>query len=212
MDVDRSFQTCTLKPFTVKTMPWEKQYDETEVLERAMHAFWARGYEATSISDLVEATGINRGSLYAAFSDKRSLFIEALRYYDKHYRADFLARIDRDHAAKDAILAVFESAAEAASAGEKPGGCLLVNTALECSPHDPEICALVKASLIEVETFLFAKLEAAKRQGTVTNTIRSREAARALLGLFLGLRVLTRSNPDRGVLDSIVSQAGAMLE
>ena len=75
-------------------MPWEKQYNETEVLERAMNAFWTHGYQATSMSDLVEATGINRGSIYAGFSDKRTLFIKALRYYDKHYRADFLDQID----------------------------------------------------------------------------------------------------------------------
>ncbi|MGI9452457.1 MAG: TetR/AcrR family transcriptional regulator, partial [Geminicoccaceae bacterium] len=53
------------------SMPWDKQYDEADVLDRAMAAFWANGYEATSINDLVAATGINRGSIYAAFEDKR---------------------------------------------------------------------------------------------------------------------------------------------
>lgn len=210
--VDRSFQTCTLVIRAVGTMPWEKQYNETEVLERAMHAFWARGYEATSINDLVEATGINRGSIYAAFGDKRTLFIEALRHYDKHYRADFLAHIGRNHGPRDAVLAAFESATGAATGGGKPGGCLLVNTALELAPHDPEIRALVKASLDEVEEFFFTNIEAAKQHGAVRKTICSRQAAQALLGLFLGLRVLTRSAPDGRVLDSIISQARTMLE
>ena len=53
-------------------MPWQKQYDEAEVLKRATEAFWARGYDATSINDLVAATGIHRGSLYAAFTDKQA--------------------------------------------------------------------------------------------------------------------------------------------
>ena len=60
-----------------------KQFDRYEVLDRAMAAFWTRGYEATSIDDLVEATGINRGSLYGTFGDKRRLFLMALdRYWD----------------------------------------------------------------------------------------------------------------------------------
>ena len=63
-------------------MPWEKQFDSDAVLDKAMQAFWARGYEATSMQDLVDCMGINRGSLYATFGDKHSLFIQALRRYD----------------------------------------------------------------------------------------------------------------------------------
>ncbi len=89
-------------------MPWEKSYNEIDVLERAMHAFWARGYEATSMEDLVAATGINRGSIYAAYTNKHALFMHALRHYDKIHRADHLARIAEQHAPKDAILAAFD--------------------------------------------------------------------------------------------------------
>src|SRR6202011_688874 len=58
-----------------------KQFDRDEVLDRAMAAFWTRGYEATSIDDLVQATGIGRGSLYGTFGDKRQLFLAALDHY-----------------------------------------------------------------------------------------------------------------------------------
>jgi TetR/AcrR family transcriptional repressor of nem operon len=58
-------------------MPWEKQFDVDEVLDRAMQVFWACGYEATSMQQLVERTGINRASLYATYSDKRTLFLAA---------------------------------------------------------------------------------------------------------------------------------------
>ena len=60
-------------------MPWQKNYDETEVLEKATRAFWTHGYEATSMGDLVKATGINRGSMYAAFPSKRDLFLQVLK-------------------------------------------------------------------------------------------------------------------------------------
>lgn len=193
-------------------MPWEKKYEETEVVARAMRAFWARGYEATSISDLVRATGVNRGSLYAAFSDKRTLFLKALRQYDKHYRDDFLGRLAASHGPKDAIAAAFERAARNSGPGDDPGGCLAVNTALEVSPHDPEIRAFVNASLSKVEDFFFYMIEGAKRDGTIRRSTPSRATARALLGLFLGLRVLTRSGGDKATFDAIVSQAKSLLE
>jgi len=64
-------------------MPWQKCYNENEVLDNAMKAFWSKGYEATSLRDLVKATGINRGSLYNAFPGKRALFMRALDHYDR---------------------------------------------------------------------------------------------------------------------------------
>ena len=190
-------------------MPWEKQYKESEVLERAMRAFWAHGYEATSINDLVQATGINRGSLYAAYADKRALFIEALRHYDRHYRIGYLESFAETYGPREAILAVFDGAAKAAFDSSTPGGCLLVNTALELSPHDPEIQSFVQTSLADVETFFRTRIEAAQKEGTVSSDARPAELAKSLLGLFLGLRVLTRSNPDRSTLDAVTKQAEA---
>jgi TetR/AcrR family transcriptional regulator, transcriptional repressor for nem operon len=193
-------------------MPWEKKYDQAEVLERAMQAFWARGYKATSMSDLVEATGINRGSIYAAFSDKRTLFVQALRHYDKLHRAGYLGRIAAKHAPKDAIVEAFVCAGRNTGKDGRPAGCLLVNTALEVSPHDAEIRAYVGACVREVEAFFYSMIEAAKKEGTVRKSVPSRKTAQALLGLFLGLRVLTRSNPDRTAINAITSQARMMLE
>ena len=67
-------------------MPWEKQFDSDKALTDAMNIFWSRGYESTSMQDLVDSMGINRGSLYATFGSKRSLFLQALRHYDDIHR------------------------------------------------------------------------------------------------------------------------------
>ena len=192
-------------------MPWEKQYDESHVLDQAMQAFWAQGYEATSISDLVAATGINRGSIYAAYTDKRTLFIEALRRYDKVHRDDFLDRIARTHAPLDAIIQTFEEAGRSAGPDGAPGGCLLVNSVLEVSPHDPEIRAFLDACLGKVEDFFCSMIEAAQGEGSIGRSLKARETAQALLGLFLGLRVLTRSAPHPSAIKAITSQAKTML-
>jgi TetR/AcrR family transcriptional repressor of nem operon len=192
-------------------MPWEKQYDETDVLERAMEAFWARGYEATSINDLVAATGINRGSLYAGFTDKRSLFLRALDHYDREHRRAFLCALERDYAPREAILAAFRQVVDSCEAGRNRKGCLLVNTAIELSPHDPDVERIVKAKLEEVETFFRTRIEAAQKEETIRPEIPAAEKAQVLFGLFIGLRIITRSRPDRVLMTSIVNQVEALL-
>ena len=193
-------------------MPWEKNYNEAEVLEKAMHAFWARGYEATSMQDLVEATGINRGSIYAAYTNKHTLFMEALRHYDKVHRVEYLDGISQHRTPKDTIIAAFEGAGRGVMRRGVPGGCLLVNTALERSPHNMEVQKFVDASLQEVENFFFSNIEAGKRDGTIKTGMTSRQTAQSLLSLFLGLRVLTRGNPAKSAMRAITSQARMMVE
>ena len=75
-------------------MPWERQFDANEVLDKAMQAFWSRGYEATSMQALVETTGVNRASLYATYGDKHALFLAALRMYDDTLRQRRLAELE----------------------------------------------------------------------------------------------------------------------
>jgi len=75
-------------------MPRTKQFDEDVVLERAMNLFWSRGFEATSMQALVDNMGINRGSLYGTFEDKRTLFERALERYDGAYRRDRFDRLE----------------------------------------------------------------------------------------------------------------------
>ncbi|NND50580.1 MAG: TetR/AcrR family transcriptional regulator [Rhizobiales bacterium] len=193
-------------------MPWETAYDRTEVLSRAMHVFWAHGYEATSMADLVTATGINRGSIYAAFDGKRSLFIEVLRHYDQIHRHGHLSHIAQSYPPRQAIIAAFEGAARNTGCGDTPGGCLMVNTVLELSPHDAEIRQLTDDCLGEVEAFFFSMIKAAKREGTIRSSLPSRARAKALLGLFLGLRVLTRGTAHKSSFDAITSQADSMLD
>lgn len=190
-------------------MPWQKNYDNVQVLENAMLAFWRHGYEGTSMRDLVAATGINRGSIYAAFESKHALFMRALKHYDQVFRAAHLERIGSENAPVDAISAVFDAAA---AQHDRPPGCLLVNTALELSPHDPEVSEFVARSLADVESFFRNRIETAQQTGELRESLDARSTAQALLGLFLGLRVLTRAGVESAIVDSIVNQARTMLQ
>lgn len=181
------------------------------MLEKATLAFWRRGYEATSISDLVEQTGLNRGSLYTAFDGKRGLFVECLAHYDSRHRLDFLDEVSKGKGPREAILAVFEAAARPSRETGLPPGCLLVNSALEVSPHDPEVREIVNRCLAEVEAFFRANVAAAQAEGSVARDLDAGRAAQVLLGLFLGLRVIVRSGLEDGAAGAVVDQARALL-
>lgn len=192
-------------------MPWEKQYNEDFVLDRAMEAFWARGYEATSINDLIQATGINRGSLYNAFDDKHSLFMRVLDHYDRKYRRDFLANLRQRYSPKQAIVSAFKSVHDSTRSGVNRNGCLLINTAIELSPFDPMVEERVAASLDEVRAFFQSAVGDAQDGGEVSTNLAADEIARRLFSLFVSLRVTSRSCPDAELSESILQQVENLL-
>lgn len=192
-------------------MPQQKQYDRSAVLASATAAFWEHGYAATSISDLVAKTGLNRASLYSAFDGKHGLFLACLADYDRRHRQEFLEGMSRGHAPRDAILAAFEAAARPADRTGQPAGCLLVNSALEVAPHDPDVRALVNNSLALVEDFFRDSLVAGQADGTIPATLDPGEAAKSLLGLFVGLRVLVRSAFGERAVRAVIGQAEALM-
>lgn len=193
-------------------MPWEKQFDREEALDRAMDQFWSRGFEATSMQDLVDCTGVNRGSLYATFGDKRALFLATLRKYDEEKRTRYLDELEASHEPREAIRRLFRRYASGASEAGDNKGCMLTNTALELAPHDDEIRRFVARSQEEIEAFFTRLIKAGKARGDFPDGIRPGEAARGLLASLIGLIVLTRSRPEKALLNSIVDDALRRLE
>ena len=191
-------------------MPWDKSFDVDERLDLALRAFWSKGFEATSIEDLVASMGVNRGSLYATYGDKHSLFLSALRRYDDVRKA-FLGGLERENSPRQAILAVFEAAVAASMAVDGRCGCFLVNTCVEMSAHDTEIAAVVAKGMTESEAFFARMIRNGQAAGEIPAHVDAIAAARGLLALLTGLRVLARSWPEKSLLRAIASQAEALL-
>ncbi|TAN56588.1 MAG: TetR/AcrR family transcriptional regulator [Rhodospirillales bacterium] len=188
-------------------MPWEKQFDKDEVLDKAMQAFWMRGYEATSMQNLVDCTGINRGSLYATYGDKRALFMASLRLYDDKMRRRMLSELEERYAPLEAIQHLFLAFVESASPKGGNKGCFLTNTALELAQHDAEIGAVVARSQEEIEDFFVRMIRKGKTSGNISASVKPAETARGLLASLIGLIVLTRSRPEKSLLKSIADEA-----
>ncbi len=185
-------------------MPWEKRFDADQVLDTVMQAFWARGYEATSMQDLVARTGVNRASLYATYGDKHALFLSALRMYDEKMRRKLLADLEAGYGPREAIRQLFLAFANRIGKAGGNRGCFLTNTALELAAHDPQARRVVVHAQEEIEAFFARMIVKGRLQKEIAHHVDSAETARGLLASLLGLVVLTRSRPDRMLLGSIV--------
>ncbi len=193
-------------------MPRKKEFDVDMVLDKAMAAFWTRGYEATSLNDLLDCMQIQRASLYNAFGDKRTLFLLTLRRYDVIYRQAEVAKRMNMPSPRQAILGLFQDAVTAVVEYEARNGCFLINTALELSPHDEEVAEIVRAAFTHMEHKFFRKMiEKSRAMGEIAPSVVPATTARALLSLLIGLVVLSRSRPEKILLQSIAKQAEVLL-
>lgn len=188
-------------------MPWEKKFDRAKVLDKAMQTFWSRGYEATSMQTLVERTGINRGSLYATYGDKRALFLASLHMYDDRVRRKRLAALEASAPPREAVRRLLQTFAEVKSAGGENCGCFLTNTALELAAHDPEAGAIVAKAQKEIEEFFERMILKGQAEGDIPAGVNPKKIARGLLAALIGLAVLSRSRPERELLNGIVEEA-----
>jgi TetR/AcrR family transcriptional repressor of nem operon len=184
-------------------------FDREKVLGCATEAFWENGYCATSISQLVEATQLQPGSLYAAFDSKQGLFLAALDHYARQSLNRLRGVLAEAADPLEGIRRFFGQLVAGDSEGKPGRGCLLVNTALEVGRHDAEVQARVKAHLADIENVFIAALEEAQAQGLLATGRSPRSLARFLMTTIWGLRVLggieTNAQQARLVVDQALS-------
>jgi TetR/AcrR family transcriptional repressor of nem operon len=189
-----------------------REFDEASALAAAVQQFWTRGYEATSIRDLAETMGIAGASLYNAFGDKRALFRRALELYVQQSFGDRVGRFDGKAPPREVLASFFSEVVERSLSDVERKGCMLVNSALEVAPHDPEFRRTIAAVLTQVEAFFRRTVEAGQRDGTIARGPPAKDLARLLLGALLGIRVLARARPERELLEGIMRPVFALLD
>ncbi|TQV86474.1 TetR/AcrR family transcriptional regulator [Aliikangiella coralliicola] len=188
-------------------MPWEKNFNIDDAVDRATEVFWAKGYEATSLADLLQAIGINKGSFYNAFGSKKKLFTQSLLKYEREQRRDILAELE---SLEDPVLAInklFDALIEQSLTDKDKKGCFLVNTALDLPNHDIDTQKTVKKGLKGSESFFERQIKSGIQTGAIPKTIDPGICAKGLLALLVGLRVLARGVFDKTSLMAIKKQA-----
>lgn len=185
-------------------MPRPPEFEREVVLDRAMRAFWSRGYEATSIQHLVERTGIQRGSLYGAFGDKRALFLAAIEHYDRVMTAKLLATLDAPGSALGAIRRFFRLKVDAAQERSQPRGCLVTNSATELASRDRRTASRIGATLGRIEAAFHRAVIRGQQAGEIDPERDARALARFLTSSAQGLSVMAKASPERAPLEDIV--------
>jgi TetR/AcrR family transcriptional repressor of nem operon len=186
------------------------EFDRTKTLEAAMKLFWARGYTATSLSDLLQAMGIARSSFYASFGTKRKLFMECLELFGDRT----LAIVDEDAERLPAAAlprAFFEATLLDVSQRKANQGCMMVNTVLELADVDAALNLLATQKLSAIENAFARAFEQAQQKGELDNTRTPEELASLVMTINLGLRVQSRQNQSRQQLKPIIENSLSML-
>src|ERR1700749_88008 len=176
-----------------------RSFDVEAAVERAMDVFWSRGYHGTAVPDLLRATKLSRGSLYAAFGDRHSLFLRAL----DRYIADAVTRMDSElgpgKAPIDGLRAYLAGYVDRTSGASGRRGCLLVATAMEMAGQDAEVGRRVAGFFKAMEARVAAALSRAKAVGKLADGVEPASAARILVCFVEGLRVVGKTAPARTV-------------
>ncbi len=188
-------------------MPRPRILDDETVLDRATSVFWRRGYAATSLRDLTEATGLSTASLYHRFNDKEGLFLESLRQYADRGLTDRFARLAALRSPVGAICTFFDELIDMSADDPDRLGCLLVNTVLDGAAASSAASALVRERLGDVEAFFRSSLQRARKAALIEATIKPVAMAELLLSTVLAIRVLARLDPDRARLRRLADNA-----
>lgn len=183
-----------------------KEFDEKDVLMKALLIFWEQGYEKTSINDLVEGMGIHRKSIYDTFGGKHELFLKVIENYSNTIKSKLLTEISGTTTCREAIKSIFDLAIDNSSLG-----CLFVNSATELANRDKEIDEMVKDSFFQFENFIEEIIRRGQSNGEFSSSYDSHLLAEAIHNSLLGIRVMSRTSTEKEKLNKIAETSMKLL-
>lgn len=190
-----------------------KEFDPDAALDAALGLFWARGYEATTLSDLVEHLGIGRASLYATFGNKHDLYLKAMDRYLETRDPEMVEELSAPGPALPAVRGLVRRfAAQASADEERLNGCFVTNAAAELGPRDTAVARRVELSWELIETLLYAALTRARAGGELPADRDPRALSRMLLVLMQGIRVVGKVSSDPARVRDATEQALSLLD
>ncbi|WP_326570589.1 TetR/AcrR family transcriptional regulator [Actinacidiphila glaucinigra] len=184
-----------------------REFDTEKAVDAAMNAFRGKGYEGTSVQDLVDATGVGRGSLYAAFGSKEGLYLAAMDRYREQYALPLVEVLRSGAPGRELLREVLVAAVDEIARDGSRRACLIVGAAMERVAHDPRVATHVESTTVLLEDALAQVVAQAQADGQVSGKRDARDLARYLVVTMHGLRVMGAINPDREVLTAVVDAA-----
>lgn len=193
-------------------MARHKEFDRDEALHKAMEVFWARGYEAASVHDLVEHMGINRQSLYDTFGDKHSLYLQALDRYQAVESRKVFELMERPGSVKKAFRNLFTGVVEGSLCDGQRRGCLMNNAMSELAGRCAATAEKTRHNMAAIEEAFYRALLRGKKAGELKTLREPRAMARFLYNSFQGLTLMAKATQDRKVLEDVVKVTLSVLD
>lgn len=190
----------------------QREFDTDKALEAAMQTFWDKGFEATSLSDLTTAMGIQRPSLYAAFGDKKELFETAFRRYTTLHAAQVRSRLQHTSSVKEAFRALFEHIGAEGDVTDPRHGCFCINTMVELAPHDPKLAVLTREHQMYLAAIFKETIERGQETGELSDDLDAIALSKSLVVSMIGLTVMMKSEPDRSFVQQSIKVTLSLLE
>ncbi|KAF1047904.1 TetR/AcrR family transcriptional regulator [Xylophilus sp.] len=189
-----------------------REFDIDAALDRAIRVYCERGYHATSIDDLSDATALTSGSLYKAFGDKRGIFLAAFDRYKALGDAALHAALARGANGRERLRIAVAYYADGSHGAAGRRGCLVVNGAAELATLDAEAARRVTAALERRQALLGDLVREGQADGSIASTLDADTAARLLLCLLQGMRVVGRTGRSRREMQAVADAAMKLLD
>ncbi len=189
-----------------------KEFDRDTVVGRAIEVFWSKGFEATSIQDLVDAMGINRGSIYDTFGDKAGLFDEAVAQYIAQTPARHLVENAKTGDPRKEIEKFFDTVVKTGSAEGGQRGCLWTNTLTELCSRNDRLATKMNDGLRRIEDAFCILIRRGQACGEFPPTRRPRTLARFFVATLQGIQAMSKIRPGRRALRDIADTAVSLLD
>ena len=188
------------------------EFDRDRVLQKAMHLFWEKGYESTSMEELVQAMEINRFSIYNSFGDKRALFLEALAYYQRSVFDDLLSPLQEDAPGIDCLLNYLDHLGFQLQKPAGKLGCFIQKTGQSYIVGDQQIAASLLIIFNELHSSLEQLVSRAIDEGGMQGTYPVQQIVDFILAHSQGLIVLRRTRPDEAFIGQQITLLKATLQ
>lgn len=187
-------------------MPKTTTFDQNEVLQNAMQVFWDKGYHATSMQDLVDATSLNRSSIYNSFGDKFNLFFLSLKHYQASQRRIVNKWLLKSDGPKGAIRLLFEGILSDIMVKPQTNGCFISNSTTEMANESPEIKLLVQENQRSIEQLFHDLIHEAQQTGQIDPEENAQDLAAYYFSSLQGLRLVGILKSDEKYLRRIIDR------
>lgn len=186
-----------------------RSFDENKVLGEILNLFWIKGFNATSLDDIAEATGLTRPSLYAAFGNKEAMYLRVLEIFRARMEQDLAPALILETDRKSALAAFYKAALDNYFvAGGPPLGCMVYTTAVTESVTHPEIRSSLSAFLAQLDAGLVRFFSG--RKGSIGKG-RAEALAKLASSVLISLGIRARSGASRAELDELAESSAALI-